>query len=72
MTPGAPARADLDCPPADDVLNGASAESPYGTGDLSPEEIAEIDRLNPKRAGATPVARAGRSVHTPAKRPKAR
>lgn len=56
-TPAAPARADLDCPSADDVLSGASAESSYSPGDLSPEEIAEIDRLNPKRKGQTAPAK---------------
>lgn len=47
-----PAQVDEDCPPPDEVLKGG--ESPqYGAGDLSPEEIAEIDRLNPRRG---PVA----------------
>ncbi len=63
-----PKDADEDCPPADEVLQGASAEpgSPaYGPGDLSPEELAEIDRLNPRGKG---VARTGPKGHTAKRR----
>jgi hypothetical protein len=67
-TPPPPAAPDRDCPPADSVLElGAGT---YGEGDLSPEEVAEIDRLNPRRAQN--VAQPGRAMHTPAKRPKGR
>lgn len=67
-----PKEADEDCPPADEVLQGAAAgaEAPaYGPGDLSPEELAEIDKLNPKGSqGAKLVARTGRTVHTATRR----
>ena len=67
-----PKEADEDCPPADEVLQGASASSSgpaYGPGDLSPEELAEIDRMNPRGAqGAKGVARTGRTVHTAKRR----
>ena len=68
--PAPPASPDLDCPPAGSVLEmGASA---YGPGDLTPDELAEIDRLNPRRSQT--VAQPGRAMHTPAKRtpPKGR
>lgn len=72
-----PKDADEDCPPADEVLRGSAAEganaapvSPaYGPGDLSPEEVAEIDRLNPRGSqGSKTVARTGPKVHTAKRR----
>lgn len=80
-----PDASDPDCPPPDEVLKGsaeaapapaaAPAESPYLPGDLTPEELAEIDRLNPRAAAAPagqPVARPGRPVHTGKQRQRGR
>jgi hypothetical protein len=67
-TPAAPASPDRDCPPAESVLEMSA--SPYAPGDLTPEELAEIDRLNPRRA--PPLAQSGRAMHTPPKRPQRR
>ena len=49
-TPPAPAVPDRECPTADLVLEAGA--SGYGPGDLTPEEVAEIDRLNPKSSKA--------------------
>jgi len=53
---------DTDCPPAERVLDGAAPEAAaaapapaYGPGDLTPEELAEIDRLNPRQPARAPV-----------------
>ena len=67
-TPPPPAAPDRDCPPADSVLELAPVT--YGDGDLTPEEVAEIDRLNPRRPQT--LAQPGRAMHTPAKRLKGR
>ncbi len=70
-TPPAPVVPDRDCPPADTVLEAAApAETVYGPGDLTPDEVAEIDRLNPRRA--PPLAQSGRAMHTLPKRPQRR
>lgn len=61
---------DSDCPPADRVLGGAAPEvapgpaaaapaPAYAPGDLTPEELAEIDRLNPRRPAAPAKAMKG-------------
>lgn len=45
---------DDDCPSADVVLSAAPPGGEYGQGDLSPEDLAEIDRLNPRQAKPAP------------------
>ena len=67
-TPPAPLAPDRDCPPADTVLEAAAPA--YGPGDLTPDEVAEIDRLNPRRA--PPLAQSGRAMQTHPKRPQRR
>ena len=51
---------DLDCPSADDVLSAAQPGGEYAEGDLSPEELAEIDRLNPRQKAKPGAAKSGK------------
>lgn len=67
-----PAETDADCPPPEEVLRGQQAGTetgPYAPGDLSPEELAEIDRLNPR---SKQVARPAASGHSTQQRRRGR
>lgn len=82
QTAPSPLDDDDDAEPSIDGVTGdapaAAADfsgSPYLPGDLSPEELAEIDRLNPRRAAppaAPPVARPARGGHTARQRQRGR